>query len=30
MEKRSVIDELNKKLDDINYVLSKNKILDLI
>ena len=30
MEKRSIIDELNKKLDQINYILSKNKVLDLV
>lgn len=30
MEKKSVIEELNKKIDHINYILSKNKILDLV
>ena len=30
MEKRTVIDELNEKLDNINYILSKNKVIDLI
>lgn len=30
MEKKSVIEELNKKLDDLNYVLMKNKVLDLV
>lgn len=30
MEKKSVIDELNEKLDSINYVLSKNRVLDLV
>ena len=30
MEKKNVVDELNEKLDNINYVLSKNRILDLV
>ncbi len=31
MKKRKVmIEELNKKIDDLNYVLSKNRVLDLV
>ena len=30
MEKKTVIDELNKRLEQLNYVLTKNKLLDLI
>ena len=31
MKKRKVmIEELNKKIDEINYVLSKNRVLDLV
>ena len=30
MEKRTIIDELNEKLDNINYILSKNKVIDLV
>ena len=30
MQKRSVIDELNEKLDNINYILSKNRVIDLV
>ena len=30
MQKRSVIDELNEKLDHINYILSKNRVIDLV
>ena len=30
MGKRSVIDELNEKLDHINYILSKNRVIDLV
>ena len=30
MEKKTVIDELNKKLDHINYILSKNRVIDLV
>lgn len=28
--KRKIYDELNKKLDDLNYVLSRNKVLELV
>ena len=30
MEKKNIIQELNKKIDNINYVLSKNRVLDLV
>lgn len=30
MEKKSVVEELNKKIDHINYILAKNKVLDLV
>ena len=30
MEKKNLIEELNKKLDHLNYVLSKNQVLDLV
>ena len=30
MEKKSVIEVLNEKLDNLNYVLSKNNVLDLV
>lgn len=31
MKKRKVmLEQLNKKIDDLNYVLSKNKVLDLV
>lgn len=28
--KRKIYEELNKKLDDLNYALNKNKVLDLV
>lgn len=30
MGKNTIIEELNKKLDHINYILTKNKVLDLV
>lgn len=30
MEKKSIIDELNEKLDHMNYILTRNKVLDLV
>ena len=30
MEKRNVIDELNEKLDHINYILTRNRVIDLV